>query len=254
MNFSVRQEFYKLKYRKIVWISPIILLVLMLTTAYTIGYNESSLLVATCYDSPDWIMLILIIVGSTTISMEFQNNAILTLIYKSSNKAYVYISKYITILYYNVFLHLIAIVFTLLLNETHINQNISLLSIYKYRQPLWENILKISMLDILTTTFIISIIFLLSCMINNNAIVISISLLVIFIGQFISSNLLNNEKFVSLLRWNPFNMTNLTRQYYNYATYFETSHLSNSKLLFGTAVYTLLFTIIGYLIFRKKHF
>lgn len=254
MDFSVRQEFYKLKYRKIIWISPIILLILMITTAYTIGYNESSLLIATCYDSPDWIMLILVIVGSTTVSMEFQNNTILTLLYKSSNKVYVYLSKYITILCYNVFLHLMAIVFTLLLNRTNIKQSISLLSIYKYHQSLWENMLKVSMLDILTTTFIISIIFLLSCMINNNTIVISISLLVIFIGQFISSNLLNNEKLVSLLRWNPFNMTNLTRQYYNYATYFETSHLSNTELLFGTVVYTLLFTIIGYLIFRKKHF
>lgn len=254
MNFSVRQEFYKLKYRRIIWISPIILLVLMITTAYTIGYNESSLLIATCYDSPDWIMLILIIFGSTTVSMEFQNNAILTLLYKSSNKVYVFLSKYITILCYNVFLHLMAIIFTLLLNRTQINQSMSLFSIYKYQQPLWENMLKISALDILTTTFIISLIFLLSCMINNNAAVISVSLLIIFIGQFISSNLLTNEKIVDILRWNPLNMTNLTRQYYNYTTYFETSHLSNFELLLGTVIYTLLFTIIGYLIFRKKHF
>lgn len=83
---------------------------------------------------------------------------------------------------------------------------------------------------------------------------LTISLLVIFIGQFISSNLLNNEKLTYLLRWNPFNMTNLTRQYYNYTTYSETSHLLNFQLLLGTITYTLLFTIIGYLIFRKNIF
>lgn len=251
MNSSIKREFYKLRYRRIIWISPMILLALMIITAYTIGHDESSLLFATCYDSPDWIMLILVIVGSTIFSMEFQNNAILTLLYKSSNKIYVYLSKYIVILCYNIFLHLTAAIFTILFS---INQDTSWFSIYKYQQPLWENMLKVSILDILTTTFIISLVFLLSCMINNNAIVITISLLVIFIGQFISSNLLNNEKLTYLLRWNPFNMTNLTRQYYNYTTYSETSHLLNSQLLLGTITYTLLFTIIGYLIFRKKHF
>lgn len=114
--------------------------------------------------------------------------------------------------------------------------------------------LKTSLVDILTTSFIISLIFLLSCLINNNAVVISVSLLLVFTGQFISSNLLNSEKFTTILRWNPINMTNLTRQYYNFTTYYETSHLLNSQLFTGTIIYTLIFIILGYLIFRKKHF
>ncbi|KRK64797.1 ABC superfamily ATP binding cassette transporter, membrane protein [Companilactobacillus tucceti DSM 20183] len=254
MAFSFYQEFYKLCHRKLAWIAPLTLLILMILTDLSIGYNESKLLMATCYNAPDWIMLILVVVGATTFSMEFQNNAILTLLYKSPSKALVYLSKYIVILIYNLWLHLIAMLFTFGLHETSLNQSVSWSTLYRYQQPLWENMLKTSAIDVLTTTFIISLIFLLSCLINSNSIVISVSLLMVFMGQFISDNLLNSEKFTQILRWNPFNMTNLTRQYYNYATYFDTSHLLNQQLLLGTLSYTLLFVIVGYLIFRKKRF
>lgn len=254
MSFSLYQEFYKLSHQKIAWLAPIVLLVLMVTTSFAIGYNESRLLMATCYDAPDWIMLLLVVVGATTFSMEFQNNAILTLLYKSPNKLFVYLAKYIVILGYNLCLHLAAIVFTLGLHLTSFNRPVAWAAIYRYQQPLWENMLKTSAIDLLTTTFIISLIFLLSCLINSNAIVISLSLLMVFLGQFISADLLNANKLTQILRWNPFNMTNLTRQYYNYVTYNETSHLLNTQLLFGTLGYTVLFVVAGYLIFRKKRF
>ncbi|WP_334427326.1 MULTISPECIES: ABC transporter permease [unclassified Levilactobacillus] len=254
MAFSLYQEFYKLSHRKLTWIAPLVLLILMILTGLSIGYIESKLLMTTCYNAPDWIMLILVIVGSTTFSMEFQNNAILTLLYKAPNKILVYLSKYLVILGYNLWLHLLAILFTLGLRAIPMNQSMSWSALYRYQQPLWENMLKTSAIDVLTTTFIISLIFLLSCLINSNAIVISVSLLMVFMGQFISANLLNADRFTTVLRWNPFNMTNLTRQYYNYTTYFDTSHLLNQQLLQGTLSYTLLFIIVGYLIFRKKRF
>lgn len=254
MAFSLYQEFYKLSHRRLTWFAPLVLFVLMILTGLSIGYNNSKLLMATCYNAPDWIMLILVVVGATTFSMEFQNNSILTLLYKSPNKVFVYLAKYVVILCYNVWLHIIAILFTVGLHALPMNRPLAWSALYRYQQPLWENMLKTAAVDILTTTLIISLIFLLSCLINNNAIVISINLLMVFLGQFISSNLLNSEKFTQVLRWNPFNMTNLTRQYYNHATYFDTSHLLNQQLMLGTLGYTLLFIIAGYFIFRKKRF
>ncbi|WP_407886403.1 ABC transporter permease [Levilactobacillus sp. N40-8-2] len=254
MTASLYQEFYKLSHQKLAWISPFILLILMIGTGLAMGYNESKLLMAACYDAPDWIMLILVVVGATTFSMEFQNNAILTLLYKSPNKIFVYFAKYLVVLGYNVYLHVFAIIFTLGLHFVPINRSVAWSTHYLYQQPLWENMLKTSTIDVLTTTFIISLIFLLSCLINSNVVVISVSLLVVFLGQFVSANLLNAGKSVKLFRWNPFNMTNLTRQYYNFATYFDTSHLLNFQLLIGTLSYTLIFMITGYLIFRKKRF
>ncbi|GEO68271.1 ABC transporter permease [Levilactobacillus acidifarinae] len=254
MRRSLRQEFYKLRHRKIVWLAPIILLVLMVMTGYAMGYNESKLSMATGYDAPDWIMLILVVVGATTFSMEFQNHAILTLLYKAPAKLDVYLAKSIVILGYNVFLHGVAILWTVLLCQTSLIRPVAWSTVYLYHQPLWENLLKTMAVDVVTTTLIISLIFLLSCLINNNAVVISVSLLVVFMGQFVSSNLLTANQGVRLLRWNPFNMTNLTREYYNYTTYYATSHLQNSQLLLGTLLYTGLFIVSGYLIFRKKRF
>ncbi len=251
---NLYQEFYKLGHRKITWWSPIILLLLMVITGYGIGYNEGKLLTVTNYNSPDWIILLLVVVGATTFSMEFQNNAILTLLTKSPNKAIVYLSKYLVLFCYDCFLHAIAILFTIGLRYAPLNSHVSWSTIYLYHEPLWENMLKTVGVDLLTTMFIISLVFLLSCLINSNATVTIISLLIVFMGQFVSSSLLNYRDWLPLIKWNPFNMINLTREYYNYVTYYATSQLSNAQLLTGTLCYTLLFVTLGYLIFRKKYF
>lgn len=186
--------------------------------------------------------------------MEFQNNAILTLLTKSPNKAIVYLSKYLVLFCYDCFLHAIAILFTIGLRYAPLNSHVSWSTIYLYHEPLWENMLKTVGVDLLTTMFIISLVFLLSCLINSNATVTIISLLIVFMGQFVSSSLLNYRDWLPLIKWNPFNMINLTREYYNYVTYYATSQLSNAQLLTGTLCYTLLFVTLGYLIFRKKYF
>ena len=254
MKFSLYQECYKLGHKKIVWIAPLVLLVLMVITGYSIGYNQSRLLMATCYDAPDWIMLIIVVVGATTLSMEFQDKAILTLLYKSPNQVNVYLAKYLVMLGYVLLLHGIAIIFTLGLWGLPLNSRVPWSTIYLYHQPLWTNMLTTAVVNVLTTLFIVSLVFLLSCLINSTAVVTSVSLLMVFMGQFISSSFLNVNRWSSVLRWNPFNMINLTRQYYNYATYFDTSHLENFQLLIGTFSYTWLFVSLGYLIFRKKRF
>ncbi|MBA1392992.1 ABC transporter permease, partial [Lactobacillus sp. XV13L] len=97
MLYSIKQEFYKLNHKKIAWIAPIILLALMILAGYSLSAEENKLLLALCFDAPDWIMFILVVVGATTFSMEFQNNAILTLLYKAANKVNVYLSKYIVL-------------------------------------------------------------------------------------------------------------------------------------------------------------
>ncbi|WEV39695.1 ABC transporter permease [Lactobacillus sp. ESL0681] len=254
MIFSIKQEFYKLKYQKITWFALVTLLALMVMTSYTIGYGEEKLLLMTCYDAPDWIMFILVIIASTLFSMEFQNNTILTLLYKASSKIKVYLSKYIIIFAYDIFLHVIAIMLTIILKIALIGSKISWLAIYQYQQPIWKNMFKTMLIDLLTTMLIISLVFLLSCLINKNAVVITLSLLTVFMGQGVSANLLNSNKLVNVLKWNPFNMINLTRQYYNFGMYYKTTQLINEQIIIGTILYLVLFFVLGYLIFRQKKF
>lgn len=254
MAYSIKQEFYKLVHRKITWISAILLLFLMIFTGFSLTEEVKKLVLTLTFDSSDFIMFILVIVGATSFSMEFQNNAILTLLYKSANKIEVYLSKYIVLFIYDIFLHVLAIFYTIILRYTIFRSNVNWNTIYLYHQPVWINMLATSAIDLITTMLIIAIVFLLSCSINSNAIVITVSLLVTFLGQSISSDLTRSHMLVGIMKWNPFNMVNLTRQYANYGMYVLTTHLRNPQILLGSIIYIVIFFIIGYLIFRKKRF
>lgn len=253
---ELHRELYKLSHRKLTWWMPVVMISLMVIMGLAMGREYSNLLVMTCYNSSDIVMLILVIVGSTIFSTEFQNNTILALIYHSSSKLAAFMAKYIALLIYNVALHLLAIIFTILLNIAPLlNAPVSWMGIYKYQQPLLINMLATTGIDIITSTLIISLLCLCSCLIDSDAIVIAINAVIIFMGSGFSADLLNaNLRIDQLLRWNPFNMFNLTTQYYNYASYHPTSMLSNGQLFWGTCCYIIIITCCAYFAFRRKRF
>ncbi|MGN1272513.1 MAG: ABC transporter permease [Lactobacillus sp.] len=256
MYAELKQELYKLGHRKLPWWIISVMILLMIVLGLAMGKQYGKLLVMTCYDSSQIIMLILVVVGSTIFSMEFQNKTILTLMYHATNKGTVYLAKFVTIFIYDVFLHIIAMIVTIFFNTVPVVANlVSWTAIYKYNQPLFVNMLATTGVDIVTSTMIISLICLMSCIINSNTIVIMVNAIIIFMGSSLSSSLLNsNIGLEKIIRWNPFNMLNLTTQYYNYATYHLTSKLSNPELLVGTLCYIAIFTLLGYFIFKRKKF
>ncbi|WP_156319471.1 ABC transporter permease, partial [Lentilactobacillus parafarraginis] len=152
---SLYREFYKFSHRKLTWLAPLIMLAFMFLMA---GYPSARLLAMLTYDSSDAIMLVLVIVGSTMFSMEFQNNAILTLLYKSAKKIDVYFAKLVTILIYDLMLHVLAILVTILLTATI--KPVSWMAVYQYGQPLLMNMVAATCIDIVSSMLIISLIFL----------------------------------------------------------------------------------------------
>jgi len=255
MSLSLTQELYKLRHQKAVWITPALMVFFMIFMGFAMGKNYSHLLIMTAYNSSQWIMLILVIIGSTMFSTEFQNNTILTILYKASHKYNIYLAKLIVVFIYNVFLHVMAILLTVALKLTNLNNHVSWLSIYQYHQPLVVNMFLTSIIDIFASMLIISFVFLMSCLIKSNSVVITVNIGIIIMGPAITTNLIRwNPSWSSIIKWNPFNMTNLTQQYFNYQSYHPTTLLSNGQLTAGTIIYTLLFLIIGYVIFKKKHF
>lgn len=232
------------------------MLALMIIIGLMMGRTYSNLLVMTCYDSSAIIMLLLVIVGSTMFSMEFQYGTIISLMYRSSSRSAVFFGKFITLLLYNLVLHIAAMILTVLLNLVPlINAPVDWTAIYKYHQPLVINMFTTTGVDLITSTLIISLICLFSCLINSNTAVIAINALIIFMGTGLSSDLLLAHVGPSrVVRWNPFNMLNLTTQYYNYATYHVTSMLSNAQLLTGTICYTIIFLSMAYWSFSRKKF
>jgi ABC-2 type transport system permease protein len=256
MHTQLKQELYKLNHRKLPWVIIILMLFLMIVMGLAMGRTYSNLLVMTCYDSSAIIMLILVIVGSTMFSMELQHGTIIPLIYRSSSRSAVFFAKFITLFLYDLILHIAAMILTVLLNIAPIiNAPVSWTAIYQYHQPLVVNMVMTAGVDMVTSTLIISLICLTSCLINSNTTVIAINALIIFMGTGLSSSLLlAHVGPSSIVRWNPFNMLNLTSQYYNYATYHITSMLSNAQLLTGTICYMIVFLLLAYWAFSRKKF
>lgn len=254
MKYTTHQEFYKLVHRKITWIMPIFLLIIMIIASATFGSDGKFLFVST-YASGQFIPLVLVMVGSTFFSMEFQNNTILTLIYKSSNKIHVYLSKLLVLFTYNIAIHLFAVFISMIFGLSSLNGHIHLMAIYMYHQNLLVNMAIATLLDIFMSTLVISFVFLISCIINSNSIVTLLGISLVIFGSLFSNMLLNkNINITKFIKWNPFNTLNLTPQYYNYTIYHDISHLSNFQITISTLLYTFIFIIIGYLIFRKKRF
>lgn len=252
---SLQTEFFKIKHQKITWIAPLIVLILMVITGVLMGHSEDRLLIMASYNASEWILLALILVGSTIFSMEFQNNTILTTLYKAPSRIQVYLSKLIVILIYNLLLHGLSLIFTVILQVTPVSAHISWLIINQYQQSLVVNMFSTTAISFVSSSLIISLIFLTSCLVNNNSVVITLNLAIVFLGQGISARLLDsNLKFLNVFKWNPLNMYNLTTQYYNYPVYHDISRLTNQELLMGTLIYTIVFISLGYLVFRKKHF
>lgn len=250
MRDSLYRELYKFTHKKITWFAPMIMVGFMV---FMVSYPGARLLTMLTYDSSDAITLVLVIVGSTMFSMEFQNNAILTLLYKSPKKIDVYVAKLITIFVYDIILHCLALLLTIVLEFTI--KPVSWMSVYQYHQPLLVNMILATGIDIITSMLIISLIFLASTLINSNATVITVTMVIVFFGRGISADLMNyNSPLKPLARWNPLNMTMLTSQYGNYSMYHETTILTNFQILFGAMAYVIVFLGLGYLVFRKKRF
>lgn len=255
MRYSLYQEYYKFIHKRITWISPLIIFILMVCLGATFGNKGGRWLIMSSYGACQWIALLLVIVGSTIFSMEFQNNAILTLLYKTPSKLYVYLSKLIVIYVYNIILHILAMIFTTILKMTALNGSFSWFSIYQYKQNLLINMFATTGVDLFTSLLIIGVIFLTSCLINNNAVVVTVNIVIIFMGTNFSNSLLNTyNKYSSIIKWNPLNMSNLTLQYANYPVYRKLTMLTNLQITIGTLVYSIILFYIGYLVFRKKRF
>lgn len=255
MKQSLYQEFYKLLHRKMTYTAPLIVIGFMIVIKLALGSEESQLLGMTNYAAGQSILLVLVIVGTSLFSMEYQSNIMLTLIFKSPSKLNVYLSKVIVIICYSTALHALAILFTFLLQLTPLKLDVSWLTLYQNNQSLLVNMMSLNIVDSITSLLIISLIVSTSCFIQQTSVVVSLNVLIVFMGQFVSTRLLLNQVSLShLLKWNPLNMINLSQQYYNYEMYHQTTQLSNIQLLIGTMCYSICFILIGYIVFRKKRF
>ncbi|MCD2256388.1 ABC transporter permease [Lactobacillus sp. CC-MHH1034] len=255
MTIVLKREFYKLTKRKITWIAPVLMLAFMIFIGTAMGSTYDNLLIMSCFDSGDCLLLVLVIIGSTVFSAAFQSHTILTELYKAPSRLNVYGAKLLVLLLYNFALHLLAIVWTCILSWVTFKQPVQWFKVYQHHQPLIVNLLTTTGLDILVGMLIIGFVFLTSCLIRSNAVVTTFNMIIIFMGPFVTRNLIGvKPQLASIIKWNPLAMTNLTQQYYNYVAYHPVTLLRTDQLLWGTLGYGLLLITLGYLAFRKRQF
>ena len=248
----LRQEIYKIIKKPSSKIVPIILFILMLVVAMMAKNQASKFYISSAFAGFQWSAIILIIVSASLISEEFQYGTIKKLIYSVNSRSIIYITKLIIVIGYDIYLHILSVLLTVILKIVIIGKSPSFSSEYLYNLPIWQNLLINTLIDLMGTLIIITAVFLIASITNTGSAAIAFGIGLCFLGQGISS-FINRVATSSSgwSKWNPFNMLNITNQLAN-PSYKDITHLTVKQLVTGNLLYSLIFILFGILIFSKR--
>lgn len=250
MKINLSHEFYKFAHRKIPLYGILILLALML---YTIGSSNeiSRSLVSQGFGAGQWAIIIVIAISSDMIAMEWRNNTMATLLYKTSHRSILYIAKFIVLVVYSVILLVFGTIFSFIIKFLMIGSKYSWQDDY-HGHPL-VNALFLNMGGtMIYLVFVIALSLMLILLIKNNATVIIIGLAIGFLGSDLSSLAMSAFPGLKLvLAWNPLNMINIITQLSNNEIT-KITYLTNLELIIANLVYDTVFFLIGMLLFKKR--
>lgn len=250
MRNSLTEEFYKFNHQKVLLYGILTLLFLMIYGGVSSDVTQTSIVFG--FGAVQWIPVILIAVGSAFFAMEYSNNTIIMLLYKSSSKLKIYVSKFLVIFLYGVLLTIIATFFTFVLKTVLVGSKYNWLTDFDGRGPLL-NILMLNMVGaVIYSFFIVALSFMLIMLVKVNAAVIGIGLALGFLGASISSALMKTfPGLAAVIRWNPLNMIFVTQQLAN-KSYADISNLGGLQIICGTIIYGLIFAMVGYVLFKHR--
>lgn len=250
MKINLSHEFYKFAHRKIPLYGILILLALML---YTIGSSNeiSRSLVSQGFGVGQWAIIIVIAISSDMIAMEWRNNTMATLLYKTSHRSILYIAKFIVLVVYSAILLVFGTIFSFIIKFLMIGSKYSWQDDY-HGHPL-VNALFLNMGGtMIYLVFVIALSLMLILLIKNNATVIIIGLAIGFLGSDLSSLAMSAfPGLKSVLAWNPLNMINIITQLSNNEIT-KITYLTNLELIIANLVYDTVFFLIGMLLFKKR--
>lgn len=250
MKINLSHEFYKFAHRKIPLYGILVLLVLML---YTVGtsYKMTPSLLSQGFGAGQWAVIIIIAISSDMIAMEWRNNTMATLLYKTSHKSILYTAKFIVLVFYSFILLVFGIIFSFILKTLMVGSKFSWHDDY-HGHPLINALFLNMGGTMIYLIFIVALSLMLILLIRNNATVIIIGLAIGFLGSDLSNLAMSAfPGLKSILAWNPLNMINIITQLSNNEMVTVT-HLTNSELIIANLVYAVVFFWIGALLFKKR--
>lgn len=252
----VKQEIYKLLHKKSTLILTMIQLIIMIGTAILIK-SKSNLFDPTSaildgFGGLMWSLFVLIAAAASIIAMEFQHGTIKELLYRRYYRGQILISKWLTIFLYSLYYYVMTFVVALLLKIALFNSAFKFTAIYANNM----SYLKIMFLGFLgsfmTLWLLLSLVFLLANIFKSNGAAITVGI----VGYF-ATNLISGVMFLLMnkwewLKWNPFNMMNLSTQLLE-PTAKTMTLLSTQQMVIGNLVYLVIFLALGYFVFQRRN-
>lgn len=124
MKITFSHELYKMAHQRSSWLAFIILFGLMIYSAIPIAYINKNL-ISQGFGSGQWVIIIMIALSANLVAIEFRNNTMATLLYKSPNRQSVFLAKLITLILYSLLLLLASFVFALIIKLIFVNGKFS---------------------------------------------------------------------------------------------------------------------------------
>lgn len=249
MVTAIKEELYKFNHERISLYGLLFLLAVMAYGALTGKMNKTDLIYG--YDAIEWIPIIIIAVASAFFAMEYNNNTIIMLLYKNSNKLRIYLAKFFIIFLYAIFLTIAAVILTFLLSLVFVPGKYHWTAVIQGHSIIGDLLINMGA-TLLYCFFITGLSFMLIMLVKVNAIVICIGLFLGYVGASISVALMAVfPSTINIIKWNPLSMIFISQQLTR-SSLAATSHLSNIQLVVATIMYGIVFGTIGYFVFKHR--
>ena len=255
MGQLMQQEIFKFRHQRLTWLIPVILISLMVGLAMTTHgstVSDQKFYVSSAYGGFRWLMMLIIVMGASCVTMEFEYGTIKQLATQVNHRWMIFVGKYVLVLSYSALLHVLIIFVTGML-KVSMSRRLPWRTVYFYHHSLLVNLVTNADLDMYGGVMIIGVVFLLASCSRNSAAAIAVGMGACFMGEGASSLLLQSfRSVIPVLKWNPFNMLFLQEQYGNPEYQRTVTHLMIQQLSLGNLVWALIFIGLGAIIFSKR--
>ncbi|MCF6514618.1 ABC transporter permease subunit [Lactobacillus sp. S2-2] len=248
MSILIKQEFYKLFRRRDIHIYNLFLAAITIFAAFYQKNNGTDgffFIFHLGIQVPLAIILFTIIMASTIIAGEFSNDTIKTLLARRYSRLQIFMSKIIIIFFY----YIQAIIVTLI---AAIAGSMFFLKFNKFPHEAWNWLGTTIEENSIFLLLLISLVILVSYIAKSSGAAIGLGVAALFGSQIIQAIAINFIPRYEWLKWTPLNffLTNyqITSGALNKITQFNTN-----QMILGTVIYSLLFYIIAYYVFKKKN-
>lgn len=246
MTTIMRHELFKLQHQKIIVGSLLVLLLLILYSAFPLAFITKNL-VAQGFGLSQWTIIIIIALSSNSITMEYRDKTMPTLLYKSPNRAVPYFAKLFTLILLGLILTISGIIFSLILQPILASRYSWSVTLYhpSLMTVFWANVGG----GTLYLLFAITLSLCLVSLCRSNAVVIIVGLIIGFLGANLSAALMKALPGArSVLAWNPLNMINVIQPF---ANNMKLVGLTVPQLVIGNLIYSIIFLLVGLWAFKR---